>query len=437
MNAHSIRTLVAPVLIAVAMGLEVLSLAVSVDPQDRPAAAVPPAAAPAVAVAQPVRAAVERELELPVSFLAWETVDLMAKSSGFVKEVTVDLGSLVSAGEALVMLDVPEMQDDLSQAEAVVEAKRAGVEALRAKELQAQGRIESATAELAKAEANLQLIGATTRRTQELFAGKAISEEELDIARNQQAVAEASVQIASASVQAARSDHLAAQAATVVGQAETAIAEAAVRRLRTIMNYATVTAPFDGIVTARQVDRGAFARSAADGGTRPVLTLASTKRLRLALDVPEPEVPAVRIGTALVVTCAALEEPIRTTIARVSGALDPRTRTMRIEADLESPSVRLAPGMYGQARLTLAAGEAALRIPSKAVRSREGKLFVLIAQDGMAKAAPITLGRDDGVRAEVASGLSGDEWVIIEATSAVADGAPVTPRPAGSSPSEQ
>ena len=125
---------------------------------------------------------------------------------------------------------------------------------------------------------------------------------------------------------------------------------------------------------------------------------------------------------------------LQTLIARTAGALDTRTRTMRVEADIDNRDGRLAPGMYAQVTVKIESPQPALLVPSKALRSKDKEVYVFTAQDDLVKSVPVTVGRDDGIKAEIASGLSGDEWVITAATSALSAGTSVTARPAQASP---
>ena len=200
------------------------------------------------------------------------------------------------------------------------------------------------------------------------------------------------------------------------------------------MKYATIRAPFDGVITDRHVDPGAFVRSAAEGAGRSLLMIANVSYIRLVLQIPEVDTPYVRVGTDVTIDVKALnDDPITATVTRSAVALKANTRTMRVEVDLDNRSGRLAPGMYAQVEVKLESKVQAMLIPSNAIRVRGKKISVLVAQNGIAQAKPITLGYDDGIWAEVVTGLSGDEEIIISASSAIAPGAPVHAIPAGSS----
>ncbi len=369
-----------------------------------------------VEVTKPVRRPLTRTLAMPATLMADEHVDLLAKTSGYISAINVDIGSRVGKGDVLIIIDVPEMMDELRQVEAVLEAKRSKV-------IQARAMTETARAEVQRFAAEYELRKITNDRKVELHDQNVIPEQELDEAKSELDVAEALRQIAQAKVASGQAD-------VKVTEAEVPMAAATVARIKTLMKYAIIRAPFDGVITERFVDHGDFVRSATEGAAGPLLSVAKTDRIRLSLEIPEPDSPFVKVGTPVDIVVKALaKEPFHAAITRTAVALRESTRTMRAEIDLDNPDGRLAPGMYAQVVVTLETKQNALVIPSKAIRVRGRELSVLVSNDGVARKVPIELGYDDGIWAEVLSGLEGDEAIIVSATSAVTPGTPVKPVP--------
>ncbi len=380
-----------------------------------------------VSVTRPVTRSLSRDLEIPATLIAYETADLYVKVSGYVAAVNVDIGDAVTAGDPLVELDIPEMAEELRQAEAVLTARQAAVRALKAQATAARLGVDSAEAQLTRARSEMQLEQSTRTRMEELFEAEVIPEQQVDEARSEAAVTEALLQIAEADVARAEGDIAAADANVAVGLAEVAVAEARIAHLQVLMEYAVLRAPFDGVITRRFIDPGAFVRSAADGTTMPLLAIASRGRIRLAMDVPEPAVPNVRLGTRVQLTIPALgTKTLAVAVSRTAWSLNPATRTMRVEVDLDDHDGTLQPGMYARALIRIEA-EAALTVPSAAIRVRAGETYLLVVEDGVATETPVTVGYDDGIRAAILDGLAGDELVITSATSAVAPGVSVKP----------
>jgi len=386
-----------------------------------------------VEVAKPRQRSLEQSLEIPASLEPGEMAKLYAKASGYVSKLNVDIGSRVEKHEPLLEIDIPEMQDELRQAEAVLAATKAKLRALQAKAEQTQSQIVTAQAQVQRHEAELSLGRITAERKEQLFNEKAIPAQDLDEAKSRLAVMEAEVQIANANVQSAEAQNAAVTADIAVAESQVAVEEARLARLRTLMSYATVRAPFDGVITERLVDPGAFVRSAEEGATTPVLTVAHVGYIRLVMHVPESDAPHINVGTRIEARCTQIgSEPIKATVTRTAKALSEDTRTMRVEADIDNADGRLIPGLYARTKVLLQTKSQAIMIPSKAVRVRGRKVSVLIAEDSVARAKPIILGYDDGIWAEVKSGLDGNEQIIVSAAASIAPGAPVAPRQAGS-----
>ncbi|MCH9002043.1 MAG: efflux RND transporter periplasmic adaptor subunit [Planctomycetes bacterium] len=377
-------------------------------------------------VVKPVHRPVLRKVRLPASIRADELVDLYAKTSGFVGTIDVDIGSRVNKGDILVQIDVPEMLDELRQAESLVQAKEAKVRALQAKAAQAEQEVRMASADVQQYVAKFKLGEINLKRKQKLHKGDAIPEQMLDEAQSAHAVAEAQVEMARTKVAAARAQQQAVEADVQVAKADAGVVRADVARLQTLMEYAQIKAPFDGVITMRNVDHGAFVRSATEGVTVPLLQIAKISRMRIVMEIAEGDVPYVRPGTVVTVTIGALgDQPISATITRTAGALNPRTRTMRAEVDLDNSNNRLASGMYAIVVVNLESKEQAMMVPSKAIRARGKEMIVLVVNDGVAQARPISIGYDDGIWAEVLSGLDGNEAVITATSGAVTEGSPV------------
>lgn len=314
-----------------------------------------------------------RTLQIPATLQAYEKADLYAKISGYITQVSANIGNRVRQGDVLLEIAVPETADQLRRAEAVLESKRA----------------------------REKLDEVTTRRKQQLAQEKAISQQELDEAVGQLAIA----------------------------RADTKVAESEVALLKTLLKYATVTAPFDGLITARNFDPGAFVRSAAEGQTLPLFSLARTDKIRLVIHVPEPDTPLVRVGTKVDITIQCLDgERIESAVARTSIALDSDTGTMRAEVDLDNTSGQLAPGMYAQVVVQLQTKGNALLLPSKAIRVRGGDISVLVVRNNVVTSVPVVIGYDDGVWVEIVGGqLTDEDLIITSAGSSVAPGALAEP----------
>ncbi len=428
----SLRTITGVVLWGLLPALGMNLQTVAAEPGSA-AGATRPKGIPVEAVT-PVRRTMIRVLNIPATLRAYEQADLFAKVSGYVEDVPVDIGSRVTQGEALLRISVPEMEDEIRQAEAILRAREAKVEALRAQAQSAQRMVETAMAEVSRAQARHALDEINLKRKQDLREANAIPAQALDEAFSAHAVTKAQLQIAQAQVAGAQAEKKAGDANVEVAQAEASVGQANLERLRTLMEYATIKAPFDGVITMRNVDRGAFIRSASDGATTPLLRISLMDRIRLVLEIPESDAAYVRVGTQVEINVKASSgKPFRGAVSRLAGALKPDTRTMQVEVDIDNTGGRLAPGMYAQVAVTLESKAQALLVPSKAIRVQGKDTVVLVAVDGVAKSRPVVVGYDDGIWAEILSGLDDRELVIAAARGVVAPGVAVAPVPLGSS----
>lgn len=212
------------------------------------------------------------------------------------------------------------------------------------------------------------------------------------------------------------------------GHAE--IAQAKVQRTQTMLQFARITAPFSGVVTARFVDPGAFIPAATSGSTpqsAAMLTLMDFSRVRVQLYVPEAEVPFIKNGVAATLTVEEL--PGRTfqgSVTRFANVLDESTKSMLAEIELPNPGGSLRPGMYANVRLLVERKASALLVPAGAVVVEKAGSFVYTVAGGKAHKTPVHTGFADGVNVEIIDGAHADEPVIVVGKQVFTDGQPVT-----------
>jgi membrane fusion protein, multidrug efflux system len=207
------------------------------------------------------------------------------------------------------------------------------------------------------------------------------------------------------------------------------ISHANLSRARDILDYTSVRAPFDGMITARYVDPGALV-PAATGGTQaamPIVDLADVDHLRVFVYVGQDVAPFVRLGDHVTIWQDELPaKRVPGTVTRIAGALDPRTRTMQVEVDLDNRTWKLLPGTFAHVEVQIAEPRSPL-IPDEAIVIRDGKTMVAEIKDSRAHYQPVTLGYNDGQGVRVLSGLSGGETIGIDVPVEIAEGAPVQP----------
>lgn len=373
----------------------------------------------------------------------YETADLYAKVSGYLKNLYVDYGSKVKRGDVLAEIDDPEaVKEDeraaaaLAQAKAAVVQEQARVQTAAADLKAAQAAVEQAKAEIQRATSKRRYREKVLARYRDLVARNAEpqqvvdeQEENYESARADEFAAKAAEATANAQAAASQARVDKAKADLAEAQANVAVAEANLAKARVIVAYMTITSPYDGLVVKRTYFPGAFIRSAAEGESLPLLTVQRTDVVRVATVVPDRDVPKADVGDTAEVTLDALPGKVfKGKISRFSGIEDPATRTMYTEVDLPNPDGLLKPGMYGIARIVLDTDAKRSTIPTSCLAGelKGDRADVLVVRDGRAHKVSIRIGADDGMRVEVVEGLSAEDQVIDGKTS-LAEGTPVQP----------
>jgi membrane fusion protein, multidrug efflux system len=204
------------------------------------------------------------------------------------------------------------------------------------------------------------------------------------------------------------------------------VAESSLARARVMKSYEILRAPFDGTITARYADPGALlpAATGSTSSAQPLLEIAQLDKLRVALQLGQEDAARVRVGDQVTLQVEPDQPPLVAQISRLSQSLDPRTRTMLCEIDLQNPPEGLYPGAFVQTSITLRGLPRPL-VPTDALISQSGQSFVATVQDGRVKFQKVRLGSDDGSTVEVLDGLHGGEYVALNLGTDVPDGSPV------------
>lgn len=201
-----------------------------------------------------------------------------------------------------------------------------------------------------------------------------------------------------------------------VARAKLNVAKANVKNTETMLNYARITAPFDGVVTKRYVDPGAFipAPNAADTPqAAAIVNLTDFATLRIQIPVPETEVPHITIGQSVVMTTDDLPgKRFEGTVTRYYRALDRHTKTMLTEVQMPNPSLELRPGMLMSARIDIEQKHDVILLPASALVKEKTNTFVFIAVNAKAKKVPVKIGFGDGAEVEIVSGVTQDDVVL-------------------------
>jgi len=329
-----------------------------------------------VSTVRPAHGSGAEMLTLPGNVKAFYEAPIYARTSGYVKSWRANIGMHVHRGELLAEIDAPELDQQLRQTEA----------------------------DLGVATANYELAKTTNERWKGLVGTGAVSRQEAD-----QKAADAAAQ-----------------------RAAVASASANLERLRELAAFKRVVAPFDGIVTQRNTDIGMLI---GPGQGAALFQVSDTHRLRIYVSVPEPY--AGFIGVGMAAEAAFAERPGKHYQAEVvftAGALDPVSRTLQVELQVDNRQGELFPGAYAEVRFGLPTGSATLRLPINALMFRAGGLQVaVVGPDRRLAFRKIVQGRDFGTEVEVLSGVVAQDEVVLNPPDTLSDGTLVqiaAPRPA-------
>jgi HlyD family secretion protein len=406
-----------------------------------------------VEVVRPLKGAMPRISAEPGSVQAFESVDLVAGVSGYLKTQTVDYGSRVTKGAILATLDVPDLEKQVQRYQAAVKAAQAHVALMDAHVASAKADVEAANAEVVRAKAAIKTTEATAlfrgkqfRRMQDLYnAGKdpVIDERLVDEHQDEKDAADAAVNEAVANsakadamVAAAKAKVLQAQADVADAQADVKVAEAEAEKAQVMVQFATITSPYDGVITYRAKFPGDYVKAATDsGGSQPLLTVEKTDKMRVIFQLPDRDVPYCNVGDRAVVEIDALPgPPLEAKVSRMANSEDSTSRLMHVEIDLDNPTGKIAQGMYGHVTIFLEQAADLLSVPSSCLtgKGEQTKGTVFVVRDGKARLTPVIVGTDNGVRVAIPKGLKVDDEVVLHPTDDLVDGAEVVASPEAS-----
>jgi RND family efflux transporter MFP subunit len=320
------------------------------------------------------------DLVLPATTRAYNDTAIYARTNGYIKQWHADLGAHVKAGEILAEIETPELDEQLNVARA----------------------------ELKKVQANLELARLTANRLEQLYTTSAISQQERDQAVSARAAQQAALESSMAEVQ----------------------------RLEHLQSFETVRAPFSGVITARNAELGALVSPGGNGSQTELFHLAAIDRLRVYAAVSESASGLVHVGERATVALAELPgEIFAGTIVRTARAIDVNSRTLNIELSVDNPDERILPGAFATVRLAFApekesanASSGALVVPANTLLFRAEGPRVALVREGRAALMPVKIGRDFGDRVELLVGPSASDWVIVNPSDSLIDGAAVKRR---------
>lgn len=364
-----------------------------------------PVSSPTVSVATAHAGFIANQLTVAGVFQPFQEIDVHGKVSGYIRHIYVDIGDRVRQGQTLAVLEVPELQAEVAGAQAGITQTQQNI-------LRLQNEVAREEAGYAAVHANYVRLKQASDQQPGLVAAQ-----ELDDAM-------AKDRSAASQVDAAKSAVAAAQGQLGVSRAENL-------RVSSIEQYATITAPYSGVITMRYADTGALIPAGtAEGLNQAVVRLAQSDVLRLRMPVPERDVPFVHVGSVVAVHVQATGQQFPGTVVRFTRDVSNATRTMMTEVDVNNPTLRLTPGMYADVTFNLEQKDNALLIPASAVVQGDQPSVMMVDSSNRVEKRAVVLGIAGSNSQEVTSGLQAGDRVVIGGLSALQPGQQVTPQAA-------
>jgi RND family efflux transporter MFP subunit len=324
-------------------------------------------AIPSVHVIQPKQGALASELVLPGNTEAFTDTPVYARTNGYLRRWYVDIGTHVRAGQLLAEIETPEIDQQLRQARA----------------------------ELATAQANNKLSKSTAERWQTLRTTDSVSQQETDEKLGDLESKVALVEAAGANV----------------------------KRLEELQAFQKIYAPFDGVITARNIDIGDLINSGSNGPGRELFHMAAVHQMRVYVQVPQMNSRSATVGTPA--ELAIPEMPGRRfagRVARTSDSMDLASRTLKVEVDVDNPQGLLMSGEFVEVHLKLPAPVNSFTVPVNALLFRSEGMSAAAVRDGRVVLLPVTIGHDYGDSLEVTSGLRPDDQIVVNPPDSLANG---------------
>ena len=363
------------------------------------------ASAVTVGVTNVVRKSLGRQITLSSELVPFQEIDVYAKESGFVKNLLVDYGTRVRAGQVMAILEIPELEAQLQQDQAEIK--------------NAMNQVSRAQHELARYQAQYNALHLQYTRLNGVFESQPgiVAQQEVDDAQGKDLAASSQVD--------------AGQAALEATQSQLSAAKAKLAHDQSLFDYSRITAPFPGVVTDRYANLGTLVQAGTGSSTQamPIVRLSEDDLFRLVIPVPESYVRYIHVGDHVDVRVPSLNRTFPGKVARFSVDVREDTRTMHTEVDVPNPGRVLLPGLYADAELSLDRKDDVLIVPVQALNHEREKTTVFVVnQNGELEDRSVQLGLETASDAEVISGLNEGEQVVVSDRSGLKAGEKVHPQ---------
>ncbi|MBI2811543.1 MAG: efflux RND transporter periplasmic adaptor subunit [Candidatus Melainabacteria bacterium] len=372
-------------------------------------------------VAKP--ASTTSELLLPGNIQPIQTSAIYARAAGYVKEQLVDIGDTVKKGQVLAIIETPELDQQVEQAQADVRNAQAALSTALADRQQFESQLLTARATIKQWRTNLGFSTVQYNRYQKLSADGAVSFEARDQTLKAVESDKSSLEAAEQSEKAALSQVVAADSKVASAVHNIASSKSNLKRVEALRGFQKIIAPFDGVITNRLVDAGALIQTGASNTNTQLLAMARTDMLRIYIDVPQSVFKSVHLGDSAEVLVPEMKGKVfHGQVTNISGSINSDSRTNQTEIKIPNKDHLLTPGAYAQVRFTFGRMKAPLLLPGNAVVTKNDGLYVAVAQNGKVHYKKIEIERDFGNKAEIAAGVSDGDVCLIDPPDGLLEG---------------
>lgn len=409
------------------------------------AAAKVEAVSPSVQFITPHRAPATTDLVLPGSVLAGHQTTVYARSTGYLRRWLVDIGDRVKAGQVLAEIESPEVDQQLSQAQADLAKAQANAKQAQADLAKSQANLVQNRASLAKGvsdlaqvKANLEIARQTWQRWQALVQQGAVTQQAADeklaaYKANLASVssAENTIGVDQANVKAAEESVSSSQANLEAFIANVRSSEANLKRNAALQSFQKVTAPFAGVITARNVDSGGLitagngSNNTSNGSNNTSLyTIAAYDILNVDVKVPQSNVQSIQLGQTAQIKVRELPQRVfMGKVVRTSDTLDPSTQTMQTRMEVQNQDYAMRPGISTEVTFPFNRANPPLMVPDNTlVTNAGGTQVAIVTNNQTVHYQKVETGRDNGIQSEIRSGLQGNERLIVNPTTNLVEG---------------
>lgn len=365
-------------------------------------------------------------LVLPGDLQPIQNIPIYARANGYLSKRLVDIGDNIKAGQLLAIIDTPELDQQVQQAEANLKVAEANLSSALSDRENYKAQMFAADATIKQSRTNLEFSTTEVKRYQKLVSEGAVSFEQRDQALKQYNSDTAAIEVSEHNKNAQLAQLASADARIAAAKQSIQSSQSALNQLKAVQGFQKVVAPSDGVITDRLVDAGALVAAGGSTGTTQILTMAKTDALRIYVDVPQSDYRYIRNNDkAQILLQEFPNQPFTGTVTNIAGSLNSNSRTLQTEIRVDNHNHVLKPGSYADVKFQFTNDNPPIIIPSNASITKNDGLYVAVVDNNKFAFRPIEVARDYGNKLAVSKGLKANDVVVLDPPDGIANGTTV------------